>query len=161
METRRRAWNRLRPYLDLNSLRNGVTSAESLTTTKLASAVSQGRYPTDDKSGLSDVVGARTEFDARVSCTVPPAPGNEQAAGISVNVGPLIPQWLANPATGTDYEGRTARPTSAETALPAVVMMAKAVVVSITAAGPIAAESGRPPPRPLPKTTISGSSPSA
>ncbi len=48
METRRDAWNRLRPYLDLSRLRNGVTSAESLATTKLANAVSQGWYSTDD-----------------------------------------------------------------------------------------------------------------
>ena len=44
----------------------------------------------------------------------------------------------------------TARPAAAQTGLPAAVMMAKAGCRFISSAGPMTAEIGKPPPRPLP-----------
>ena len=55
----------------------------------------------------------------------------------------------------------TARPALAQTGFPAVVRMANAVATSINAAGPTTAESGSPPPSPLPNVITSGSMPSA
>ena len=109
--TRHEAWRRLLPYLDLNRIRDRVVVAESLPTTKLANAARPGA---PGAGAMPEDAGVRTDFEARVSCTVPPAPGETcssgicggdvQAAGIIVDVGPLIPLWLVDPATGTDYE---------------------------------------------------------
>ena len=71
-----------------NAFESRVALAESLPTTKLANL----SMPSDSRS-----VRDRTEYDARVSCTVPPAPGSAWADGIPVDVGPLIPLWLPHP----------------------------------------------------------------
>ena len=54
---------------------------------------------------------------------------------------------------------RTAEPAAADTGLPWTVWNEKAAAWFITLSGPTAADSGRPPPRPLPNTTMSGSMP--
>jgi signal transduction histidine kinase len=77
-------------YLDLEPIRAGVAAAESLPTTKLANLSTRNEDPLWPPP-------ARTEYEARVSCTVPPAPGAAWADGVSVEVGPLIPLWLSSP----------------------------------------------------------------
>jgi len=82
-------------YLDLERVRAGVALAEALPTTKLANL----SMPADSRTAAG-----RTEYDARVSCTVPPAPGSAWADGIAVDVGPLIPLWLAHPEDRESHE---------------------------------------------------------
>jgi len=82
-------------YIDLERVRAGVALAESLPTTKLADL----SMPSDSRPA-----DERTEYDARVSCTVPPAPGSAWADGIRVDVGTMIPLWLPHLHDQERYE---------------------------------------------------------
>jgi len=95
--SRREILDRNAAYLDLNRVRLGVAAAESLPTTKIANLTMQ---PGD----VPRLPEPEFEYDARVSCTVPPALGTAWADGISIDVGPLIPLWLSHPEKTEDHE---------------------------------------------------------
>lgn len=83
---RRAELDRSREYLDLEAVRAAVARAES--------------PPPKAEADLAALLGSgqaaeRAEFDARVACTVAPAPGSAWVDGRSVDVGPLIPLWLS------------------------------------------------------------------
>ena len=77
LAARRAELERSSEYLDLEGVRAAVARAES--------------PPPKTKADPAE----RSEFDARVSCTVAPAPGSAWVDGRSVDVGPLIPLWLS------------------------------------------------------------------
>lgn len=87
--------DRVSEYVDLERVRTGVALAESLETTNLADL----SMPSDSRPEAE-----RTEYDARVSCTVPPAPGSAWKDGIRVEVGTLVPLWLPNLHDPERYE---------------------------------------------------------
>jgi signal transduction histidine kinase len=84
-------------YLDLDRVRVGVAAAEVLPTTKIANL---SMRPDDPPRPTEP----QAEYEARVSCTVPPALGAAWADGIPIDVGPLIPLWLSHPEQTEDYE---------------------------------------------------------
>jgi signal transduction histidine kinase len=91
MERRIAALKRLLPYLDARTVRERIDRADSLATTKLANAAFRA-----SGDGDADSVRApesRNEYDARISCAVPPPPGSDK-------VGRLIPLWLDDPGGG-------------------------------------------------------------
>jgi hypothetical protein len=77
LAARRAELERSSEYLDLEGVRAAISRAES--------------PPPKTKADPAE----RAEFDARVSCTVAPAPGSAWVDGRSVDVGPLIPLWLS------------------------------------------------------------------
>jgi len=95
LASRRAELDRAAAYLELEQVRAAVARAES--------------PPTKTKANLampfeSGPASGRTEYDARVSCTVPPAPGSAWVDGQNIDVGPLIPLWLSPETEPENYK---------------------------------------------------------